>query len=275
MSPEKHICYTLDLEHDYAGITQNELYETLERGDLLDRFAEIVQRFDIKLTIFITGRFLVSQRQWLEFFENLGAEFEMHGHNHVMFSPDFKNEVNKGLEMYQNVFGHKPKGYRSPGGVVDHHLYQLLVNEGIQYDSSLIPSYRIGTYNNINKSPYPHKLHPFDLFELPIGVIPKVRLMVSASYIKLLGFPFYKLLFKIFGVTSPLVYLFHLVDIIPVNGRSQLSRFYRFAYGIREKRGMDIFESTVSWFKSRGYQSIYMSTLHEKYSGEASKTPRE
>jgi hypothetical protein len=265
MVDEKTIYYSLDLEHDYAGVAPVESYITLQNKPMLARFAKLIERFNIKLTVFATGKILEKQRETVEFFRQLGAEIELHGYDHVMYNPDFDQEVKKGIRAYRDYFGAGPLGYRSPGGAVSHHLFDLLAEVGIRYDSSIVPSFRPGAYNNFTASPEPYYHSGTQLLELPIAVVPKVRLLVAASYIRLLGLPTYKLLFRLCGYPKSLVYLFHLVDIIPVPAvRQQLTPFLRMAYKPGERRGMDCFENSLAHFVSAEYRSEHMSKLYQQ-----------
>jgi hypothetical protein len=267
MREERTICYTLDLEHDYAGVAPTETYDTFSRCASLNRLADIVQRYGLKLTVFATGKVLEHKRDSVEFFRRLGAEIELHGYYHVMQEPDFTLEVQKGLNAYREYFGKDPLGYRSPGGVMSNGLLETLVEAGIKYDSSLMPSFRWGVYSNLTSQlgPYFHQGVP--LLELPMGVIPKVRFPVATSYIRILGLFAYKVLFGLCGRPSPLVYLFHLVDLIPVGMRKQLTPFLRCAYVRGDGKGLEIFEASVKYFEAAGYRSEYMSDLYEKYAG--------
>ena len=265
MVTQKEIYYTLDLEHDYAGVAPEETYETFSNAGLLERFASVVRLHDLKLTVFATGKVLERQGHIVEFFRELGSEIELHGYDHVMYGPDFGREIQHGAAAYRRYFGGNPRGYRSPGGVTSPEMLDILAGEGIQYDSSLIPSFRWGTYSNLRKPQQPFVLGKSNLVELPISVIPGVRLPIAASYIRLLGLPLYKLLFSLFGRPTQVVYLFHLVDLIPTAMRDRLSTPLRVAYGKGEATAMDSFAETARYFDSAGYVPRHMSTLHERY----------
>ena len=263
---QKIICYTLDLEHDYAGLSHSDQYEAFSHTGALDRLSDIVRRYELKLTVFATGKVLDQKKEIIDFFRGLGAEIELHGYHHIMYQPDLILELQKGMEAYRKYFGQKPMGYRSPGCVISPVLLKALFVEGIQYDSSLIPSYRVGVYKNL-KSPIKPFYNPeVPILELPVGVVPRIRLPVAASYIRLLGLSTYKLLFTLFGITSPLVYLLHLVDLIPTQTRKQLSPFWRCVYAKGQKKGFKVLEDSVKHFKKLGYKPEYMSTLYDMYS---------
>jgi len=266
MTEQKLICYTLDLEHDYAGLSLSEEYEAFSHAGIRDRLSDIVRRYGLKLTVFATGKVLNQKKETVDFFQGLGAEIELHGYNHIMYRPDLVLELQKGAEAYRKYFGKNPLGYRSPGGVISPVLLQSLVAEGIRYDSSLIPSFRWGMYKNL-KSP----LRPFhdseaSILELPIGVVPRIRIPIATSYIRLFGLSTFKLLFTLFGTTSPVIYLFHLVDLVPTQMRKQLSPFWRWVYAKGKKKGLEVFEGSVKHFNNQGFKPEFMSELYKMYS---------
>ncbi len=266
MTEQKFICYTLDLEHDYAGLSPSEQYETFSQTEPLERLSDIIRRFELKITAFATGKVLNDKKDTVEFFRELGTEIELHGYHHTMFQPDLALEVQKGADAYRRYFGKNPLGYRSPGGVFSPVLLKTLAAEGIQYDSSLIPSFRLGVYKNLKSPITPFHNSTAPIFEFPIGVVPKVRFPIAASYIRLFGLPTYKLLFALFGSPSPLIYLFHLVDLIPTKMRRQLSPFWRCVYAKGQGKGFEVFEASVKYFSDHGYKPEYMSNLYNIYS---------
>lgn len=262
MSHDRVICYTLDLEHDYAGVAPEERYETLGSEEEMERLAAIVRHYRIELTVFATGHVLEQRRDAIDFFLGLGAEIELHGYNHSMHDPDFVDEVERGMDAYRSAFGRGPSGYRSPGGMTSPRLMEALVKAGVKYDSSIVPSFRWGTYNNLGSPSRPHPYPGLPLVELPISVVPGVRLPVATSYMRLLGWPTYRILFRLFGTPAPIVYLFHLVDLIPVQARKQLSPFLRWAYGRGQGEGLDVFEKSIRFFEANGYTPLYLSALY-------------
>ena len=262
------ICYTLDLEHDYAGVAPAETYETFSNLALLDRFSELVHIHNLKLTVFATGKVLEHHNEAVEYFQRIGAEIELHGYDHILKESTAAVEVHKGVAAYQDAFGKVPQGYRAPGGVISPALMEELVRAGIQYDSSVFPSFRPGMYSNLGSPLGPHRYPDLPLVELPIGVVPRARLPIAASYIRLVGFSVYKILFRLFGRPSPIVYLLHLVDIIPVEIRRHLPAYLRTIHARGDGRGMDILQKTIAYFDAAGYRPDYMSNLYEEYAGD-------
>jgi len=262
--PARTVSYTLDLEHDFAGISPRESYDALSNEVCVESLAQTVQDFGMKLTVFATGRLLASRPDSLEAFQALGAEVELHGYGHVMAGADPMQEMRLGLKEYRACMSKSPLGYRAPGGVIHPGLFRALREEGFRYDSSVIPSFRRGIYNNLGHPNHPHLLEEGKLVELPISVIPTVRLLLSTSYMKLLGMPLYRILFRLFGTPPRMVYLFHMVDLAPTPLRRDLSPFYRMAYGVREKTGLSVLRQSATLFQRQGYVPLYLSQLSEE-----------
>jgi len=262
------VSYTLDLEPDYAGVAPRETYDALYDRETIDRLVDWLGEHRIKLTVFATGKLIAERRDRIDLFRSLGAEVELHGYGHAMYGADPLREFRRGLAEYRRCLDKTPLGYRAPGGVIRSELFEALGEEGIRYDSSVIPSFRRGVYSNMDHPTQPHFLPGGTVLELPVGVIPRLRLLISTSYMKLLGMPLYRLFFRLFGRPDPLVYLFHMVDLAPVPIRRELSPFYRTAYAVREGKGLDIFGQSASYLAKKGYEPRYLSELYERIAKE-------
>ena len=266
MTEQKFICYTLDLEHDYVGLSPSEEYEAFSCTGALDRLSDIVLRFELKLTVFATGKVLDQKKETVDFFQGLGAEIELHGYNHIIHKPDLVLELQKGVDVNRKYSGKNPLGYRSPGGIISPVLLQSLAAEGIRYDSSLIPSFRWGMYKNLKSPVHPFRDSEAPILELPISVVPRIRIPIATSYIRLFGLSTYKLLFTLFGTTSPVIYLFHLVDLVPTQTRKLLPPFWRGIYAKGKRKGFEVFEGSVKYFNNLGFKPKFMSHLYKMYS---------
>ena len=232
---------------------------------MLERFADLVSQYGLRLTVFATGKVLEQQWNAVESFQGMGAEIELHGHDHVLDPEVAVRELSRGLAAYRERFGTVPLGYRAPGGVVSSALLQEVAKAGIKYDSSIIPSFRLGMYSNLGSSTAPH-CHPgLPLVEMPVGVVPGVRLLIATSYIRLLGLGSYKVLLSLLGRPPLIVYLFHMVDLIPVTMRRRLPPFLRYAYLRGEGNSMQVFEASVRYFETVGYRPSHMSQVYKEY----------
>lgn len=101
---------------------------------------------------------------------------------------DYRNDIDRGIEAYRGHFGSTPDGYRVPQGRTDPQQLQYLERCVFDFDSSIFPSYRPGVYQNLSAPRTPHIPSGLDrLREIPIGVLPRVRIPFSQSCMKLFG----------------------------------------------------------------------------------------
>ena len=156
---EKVACLTLDVEQDYGDLLDEPSYEGLGYiSDLVDFFKER----NIPLTCFIQGSLFETHPAEIKKLFALDAEFELHTYSHPCpEEANTKFEVERGEEAYQNFFGKKPVGYRSPLGVIKEGDYTILASHGFGFDSSIFPSIRPNTFNNLRLPIKPYFLDHF------------------------------------------------------------------------------------------------------------------
>ena len=123
---------------------------------------------------------------------------------------------------------------------------------GLVYTRKGLRSGRISVSENDN-----------DIIEFPFSVVPKVRYIVSLSYLKLLGFALNKSLFSIFGLPNIIVFDSHLHDyILNENSFNKLPWGLRTAWGIRKHSGKKYLKMFVDLLRREGYRFITMTELY-------------
>lgn len=104
-----------------------------------------------------------------------GHEIANHGYLHESFEAmslgDCKAIIRKGTEVLTRITGQKPKGFRLPIGDAPPDLFELLVDEGFVYDSSLSEDdfhlYRCRKADVVVKDGPIKFGEPLDLVEVP------------------------------------------------------------------------------------------------------------
>lgn len=166
-------------------------------------------------------------------------------------------------------------GYRAPWGNISKEGLARLSKKGFKYDSSLIPSYRPGVFNNFSIPLEPYKSKGIDLIEIPFSVIPGIRLPLGMSYLKFFGLPFYRPLFDFCGAPNPLIFYMHLHD-FKINeellSRQPLARWEKAYHSCKVDKAFDILEGFLKMLKKRGYSFIFMSDLYKQVT-EKLKSP--
>lgn len=261
MSPEnKKICFTLDLEQDYGRI--NEYSAFVNISTLIDLF----KKYNLKLTIFSTGKIIEKSPDVIKKFQdNLNCEIQLHSYEHKInceISPEEKkNDLKKGIEAYRKYFGRNPDGYRAPRGNISLEEIAWLKEEGFNYDSSLIPTYRPGLFNNTRKNDQIFR-HKNGLLEIPFSAIPNVKLPFSLSYLQLLGWPIASVFINKAKNKNPLVFGFHLHNLAKLNNLKTLKSSFRLFYIRNQNNGFKILEKFIIWTENNGYESATMSEIN-------------
>lgn len=219
----KTACITLDLESDWFVDKPGRTYQTVE---YLPEYIELIRQLDVPVTVFVVGRLLEERPDLVERLRaELDAEFHLHSYEHdPEMSQGFRMDLQQGAEAFEAFFGCRPQGYRAPLGKLTAAQLTTLDNEGFAFDSSIFPSYRPGTYNNLTAPIEPYRPDNTEqLVELPVGVVPYLRIPTAQSYLKLGGQPYLRLL-DLVELPDPLVFVSHLHDFFgneTIDSRSQ------------------------------------------------------
>jgi len=212
---ERVACFTLDLEADYAGVPPYESYDSL---DHTEAFENLIREHGIKLTTFVTGYILDKNFPILERLKKIGSRFETHTYSHPLRVPpeDKIKDIQNGIAAYERYFGEKPRGYRAPQGIISSAEVKFLADEGIHYSSSVFPSYLPGRYKNLHLPTAPFRYRDIGLLEIPMSVVPYIRLPITASHINLLTFEFYRWMMASLGLPTLINVCMHLYDFVNI-----------------------------------------------------------
>ncbi len=259
----KLACWTLDLEPDFLS---KESHEVLLDGERFARFEEFILRNRLPLTVFVVAKMLEDGLPVQRRFERITPEFELHSYSHDLRSPDSAFEIREGKRVYTEHFGRPPRGYRAPTGAISHAGLCTLYREGFCYDASIFPAWRPEFGYNFRKLPNePFLYQEFPgLIELPFATVPKIRMVVSLSYLKLLGLPFYRAAFRVFGLPAVLVFDSHLYDYFPTSTVKNLPRtdWRRFALTRNQNRTFRLAQQFFDLLVTSGYTFTAMGALY-------------
>jgi hypothetical protein len=193
----------------------------------------------------------------------MGAEFGPHSLTHDLSAQGSEREVRGSIQAFADFFGSQPEGYRSAQGRVSRVMLEMLEEEGIVYDSSVMPSLRPGVYSNLDKPTGPFRWQGLSLVELPMGTLPRVRVPTALSYIKILGRRVFHAVQKLVGLPRPLVFLLHPLDLTyHPEAYSGLSPSLKLAYWRNRGQSWEILEWYLAWLQDAGYRFGYLSELY-------------
>jgi peptidoglycan/xylan/chitin deacetylase (PgdA/CDA1 family) len=257
----KTACITLDLESDWYVDEPGESYYTFE---YLPEYVEAMRELDVPVSVFVVGKLLEDRPDVVETIqEELDAEFHLHSYHHDPEMADgFRNDLQRGVEAFESFFGHRPRGYRAPLGKITDEQLAILDEEGFEFDSSVFPSYRPGAYNNLDAPIEPYRPDTAEtLTELPVGVIPYLRIPAAQSYLKLAGRPYLKLLDAV-DLPDPLIFVSHLHDFFDTEAHEYRDQPIQSIHKRNVHNSIDLLSELVQSLNSMGYR---FSTVDDAY----------
>lgn len=142
------------------------------------KLVDTFNKYEVKATFFVLGETAHKYPEIIEILKNSEHEIGCHSwyHNKKYGLKEFKEDILRFKnEVYSDV-----NGFRFPNFEYSNQKLKILVEEGFNYDSSIVPCLKIpGWYGN-HKSPItPYDLHIEEkmyIKEFPISVIPYLRL---------------------------------------------------------------------------------------------------
>ncbi|MFC1983980.1 polysaccharide deacetylase family protein [Chloroflexota bacterium] len=265
-------CLTLDVEQDYGDLLEIPSYEGLEHiSELVNFFKER----GVPLTCFVQGSLFETHSDKIKQLVELDAEFELHSYSHPgpkQMNTEF--QVKKGKETYQRFFGSNPLGYRAPLGFINDGDYEIMASQGFKFDSSIFPSLRPGTFNNLRMPTKPYILNGSGIVELPLTVFSNsIRIPIALSYIKILEKPYLYSL-KYFSLPNLIVFDFHLHDLFELSSSSRIRLggstiiypwIFRRIYQ-NSRSGLDIFDKFITILQRKGYSFQKLIDVYEAIS---------
>ena len=263
----KIACLTLDMEPDYGDPDGH--IRLLENPEFFERYTAIIDKYDAKVTMFtVTSLF----ERFGEHFERLSIqiplEYAAHSHNHDPSNGAGRSEIESAAQVIKQVNRKGLLGYRAPYGQITKEGLGYLLDLGYQYDSSLYPSYRPGKYGYANlhmpNSPFRITRGDESLLEFPFTSLSGVRIVFGLSYVKLLGWGIYEILWHIFGLPNVTLALSHPHDFY----FHELAGFHsaspeKLALSRNATRAFDYYDRMVAELKRQGYQFVFGSEVFE------------
>ncbi|WP_262177326.1 polysaccharide deacetylase family protein [Haloarcula laminariae] len=261
----RHACITLDLENNWNFDDPELQYATF---DYLDEYIDLIDGLDLPLSVFVVGETIEERPDAIERLqERLEVEFHLHSYTHDLSgSADLRREVRRGKQAFESFFGRQPAGYRSTQGRVDRSDLRLLESEGFQFDSSVFPTYRPGVYNNLDMPIEPYRAG--DLYEIPVGVVPKLRIPLSQAYIKAIKTPFLPVLRRV-PLQDVVVFNTHLQDFYHTRAHEELDYPKRFFYGRNIDAAESVFRQVVETLRRKGFSFVKMTDVYDSCTASA------
>lgn len=261
---DKSICFTIDIEPDFGGLLKKDVY--FGKRDL-HRLQDLVNKYDIKLTAFVTGKTLEENPEILDMLLGLGVEIESHSYYHNVGHTSKILDIDKGIETHTRLLGKPPLGYRAPQGIITSEEVEYLTSRGVKFDSSIFPAFFPGRFNRLKFPKEPFLVGTSGMLEIPFSVVPKIRLPIGLGYIQLFGLNTFKVMFRLFGLPKLIIFDFHSYELGRVPSYDNLPILDKLGYFRAQKLYTDPFkvlEEFVVYTSSRGYVSKNMAQVYDE-----------
>ena len=151
---------------------------------------ELFKKYQTKATFFVLGTVAEWYPELIEEMKNDGHEIGIHGYTHKRLCnhtrDSFDEEIKKTISIL-NSMGVKPSGYRAPAFSTADFLYDVLRENGLRYDSSIIPV-KTPLYDGTSYDCYPFIISR-GIMEIPCSVlkVSKLRFPAGGFYLRLFG----------------------------------------------------------------------------------------
>jgi hypothetical protein len=225
--------------------------------DALPRFLDLLDRCGARATFFMIGRDgeREDHRRAVREIAACGHEVGNHSYSHPYNFRQLDRaakarEIDRADAIIADIIGARPVGFRTPSCDVDGETLALLAERGYLYDSSVFPSplmwafmlygklfvrrsdYQLGHLASIFAPPRPYvpstdRLHRecrpgttgAAIVEIPVSVVPVVRLPFYSTFLRLLGARGFALCVRAYGRRRSILHtLFHLIELARLEG---------------------------------------------------------
>lgn len=194
------------LSVDFELFSQTPAYreaagEAEERGVGLaaaDYLLDVLAEHDATATFFVVSSLADRHPDVVRSLAAAGHEVASHTHGHRLLSTldgaERREEVERSRAVLERVAGGTVSGFRAPAFDLPPGIFDELAAAGYGYDSSVVPARRIpGWYGGEHdlRRPAPATRvrpgAPSALAELPVSVMPGLRLPVSGAWLRFFG----------------------------------------------------------------------------------------
>ena len=261
----KSFVMTLDLEADFSGALHEE-YALLQSPQRIRSLLDFFEERGVDLSVFAVGRLLTEFPEAIGLFERAGTEFHCHSHTHDPAATDSEPEILACRAAHLERFGKPPLGYRAPDGRITREGIRRLEKQGFKFDASIFPSYYPNPFKYLFRRAKVHVYPGTGLVEIPNTPVSPLRLMLSLSYVKLLGWPLFRAVLERSRLPETVIFGSHLHDFY--SDREAIERmpwFWKRLYGRNHDKGLDWMDEVVKFFEKRGYRFRFISEIYRDF----------
>jgi polysaccharide deacetylase family protein (PEP-CTERM system associated) len=228
----------------------------------IDSVLTLLQEHNVHATFFTVGQIAEQHPNMLRRIVTEGHEIACHSYRHELVfrqnAEEFRADVRRAKIILEDLSGHEVIGYRAPNYSIGHAqqwAYDILVEEGFQYDSSIYPI-RHDRYGQVGAPRFPYQIRSGEkcqLTEFPIGTLRLFGTNLpigGGGYFRL--FPVALTKYGIARVNEkekrPVMFYFHPWELDPNQPRPPMPWHHRFRHYVGLTRERDKLSSLLRRF---------------------------
>jgi len=199
---ERFFVFTVDVE---GMPLENGSFDYSSVIDGIPLLLDFFKEFNVCSTFFLTSDVAENTTDTIKEVIKHGHEIACHGFEHQLLDLNSRNEQFKNIKRATEIIDENlhisPIGFRAPVNRINEKTLRVLADLGYKYDSSVAPSSKIMNkyyFPRAPRTPYWPSMNDIGrrgdspILEIPLSVLPLVKLPVGLSYIMLFGLGFYK-----------------------------------------------------------------------------------
>ena len=145
--PAGYVCVTFDFDALSAWVARDIVSPTpLSRGEFaavaVPRLLELLRRRDVRATWFVPAHTATTYPDLCREIVAAGHEIALHGYAHenvaLLDAPTERDLLARSFDAVREVTGIEPTGFRAPSWDLSAQSVELMVAQGLRYDSSLM-----------------------------------------------------------------------------------------------------------------------------------------
>jgi polysaccharide deacetylase family protein (PEP-CTERM system associated) len=251
---------TVDVEEYYhAAIFRNgirrlpgQTFESRVEGSM-DRLLSLLKRHHSKGTFFVLGEVAAAHPSLVRRIAEEHHEVACHGDRHEDVNRqnprEFRLDIRRAKAQIESIIGEPVIGYRAPNfsiGPAQSWAFEILAEEGFQYDSSLHPIHH-DRYGQPNAPRFPYQVwgnEVSSLTEFPIGTARMMGMNLpigGGGFFRLLPFPLIRLGIRRVNLREeqPVKFYLHPWELDPGQPRPPMAWRHRFRHyvGVEKEAG--------------------------------------
>lgn len=262
--------FTVDVEEYYhaaifrkgAGPCQRGTYESRVESSTR-RLVDLLQQHRARATLFVLGQVAAAHPRLIRELQDAGHEIACHGDGHddvhALSPRAFRADIRRAKAQIEDTIGRQVVGYRAPNFSIGRDqawAYDILAEEGFQYDSSLFPIHH-DRYGQADAPRFPYEIWrsgPLSLIEFPIGTLRcgGVNLPIGGGgYFRLLPYAMFRWAIAYVNATEqqPVMFYLHPWELDPDQPRPPMPWHHRFRHYVGLEREADKLSRLLSDFR--------------------------